>query len=162
MTSFLVIFDEKKEKNLVESSKYDIIIKTSYYGKVYDLFHIGHLNLLKNAKGMCDKLVVGVTTDELCYSRKNKFPIINYNDRVEIVKSIKYVDSIIEQSNMNKIENVKKIKANVVFVGSDWRWTDSWMKYEEEFKINGVDVIYLEHTDGISSTILREKVNNGN
>ena len=133
--------------------------KIGYTTGVFDMFHIGHLNILKRAKEQCDYLIVGVTTDDLCSSRKNKLPIICEKDRVEIVSAIKYVDKVILQTNMNKIDIIKKYKVDVVFVGSDWKGTDAWNKYEKEFKELNCDVVYFDHTDGISSTILREKLN---
>lgn len=126
---------------------------------MFDMFHIGHLNILKKAKEQCEFLVVGVTTDELCLKRKNKLPIICESDRVEIVESIKYVDKVVLQDNMDKLDAVKVHKADVVFVGSDWQGTDAWNKYEKEFATVGCTVVYLDHTDGISSTILRERLN---
>lgn len=130
-----------------------------YTTGVYDMFHIGHLNILKKAKEKCDYLIVGVTTDELCYLRKNKYPIINQDDRLQIIDSIKYVDKAIFQDTMDKLEVVKKYNVDIVFVGSDWKGTPSWNEYEKEFAQYGCSVIYLDHTDGISSTILREKLN---
>lgn len=100
-----------------------------YTAGVFDLFHIGHLNLLKNAKGMCDRLVVGVTTDELV-KYKGKDPIISFDERVEIVRSIKYVDTVVAQENMDKVEMCKKLKASYLFVGDDWYNTDKWNEYE--------------------------------
>lgn len=133
--------------------------KIGYTTGVFDMFHIGHLNILKKAKEQCEFLVVGVTTDELCLKRKNKLPIICESDRVEIVESIKYVDKVVLQDNMDKLDAVKVHKADVVFVGSDWQGTDAWNKYEKEFATVGCTVVYLDHTDGISSTILRERLN---
>lgn len=133
--------------------------KIGYTTGVYDMFHIGHLNILRRAKEQCEYLIVGVTSDELCYSRKQKLPIINETERCEIVSSIKYTDQVVLQTNMDKLEAVKKYNVDVVFVGSDWKGTPSWIQYEREFKSVGCDVVYLEHTDGISSTILREKIN---
>lgn len=130
-----------------------------YTTGVYDMFHIGHLNILKKAKEQCDYLIVGVTTDELCFSRKNKYPIINQDERLEIIDSIKYVDRAVFQTDMDKLKAVKKYNVNKVFVGSDWKGTPSWNEYEKEFAKLGCTVVYLEHTDGISSTILREKLN---
>lgn len=130
-----------------------------YTTGVYDMFHIGHLNILKRAKAQCDYLIVGVTTDELCFSRKNKYPIINQDERLQIIESIKYVDKAVFQDTMDKLAAVKKYGVNVVFVGSDWKGTPSWNEYEKEFAQYGCSVIYLDHTDGISSTILREKLN---
>ena len=132
--------------------------KIGYTSGVYDLFHIGHLHILKRAKEQCDYLIVGVTTDKLCFERKNKHPIINELDRFQIVSAIKYVDKVVFQKDMNKLEMVKKLKADVVFVGSDWKGHPSWINYEKEFNQIGVDVVYLKHTDGVSSSILREKI----
>lgn len=132
--------------------------KLGYTSGVYDMFHIGHLNILKNAKSCCEKLIVGVTTDKLCFERKNKYPIICQEDRAEIVKAIKYVDEVVFQENMNKFEMVQKLGVDAVFVGSDWKGSKSWNEYEQEFKKIGVEVVYLNHTDGISSTLLREKI----
>lgn len=130
-----------------------------YTTGVYDMFHIGHLNILKKAKAECDYLIVGITTDELCYQRKKKYPVINQYDRMEIVSAIRYVDKVIFQEDMDKVRVVKNYGINKVFVGSDWKATASWNKYEKEFAKLGCSVVYLEHTDGISSTILREKLN---
>ena len=130
-----------------------------YTTGVYDMFHIGHLNILRRAKEQCDYLVVGVTTDELCYQRKKKYPVICEKDRKEIVKAIRYVDEVVEQADMDKVTAVKSIGASVVFVGSDWKGTDAWKHYEEEFAKFGCRVVYLDHTEGISSTILRDKLN---
>ena len=132
--------------------------KVGYTTGVFDMFHIGHLNILKRAKAQCDYLIVGVTTDELCEKRKHKLPIICEADRVEIVKSIKYVDDVVLQDDMDKFKMVKKYGVDVVFVGSDWKGTDAWMQYEKDFAEVGCTVVYLDHTDGISSTILREKI----
>ena len=83
-----------------------------YTTGVYDMFHIGHLNILKKAKEQCDYLIVGVTTDELCFSRKNKYPIINQDERLEIIDSIKYVDRAVFQTDMDKLKAVKKYNVN--------------------------------------------------
>ncbi|MCQ2336039.1 MAG: adenylyltransferase/cytidyltransferase family protein [Paludibacteraceae bacterium] len=129
-----------------------------YTAGVYDLFHIGHLNLLKNAKGMCDKLIVGVTTDELV-SYKGKKPMIPFVDRIEIVRNIKYVDAVVPQADMDKLSMCKKIGATILFVGDDWYNTDKWNKYEEEFTKEGIKIIYFPYTKGISSTRLTKLIN---
>lgn len=136
--------------------------KIGYTTGVYDMFHIGHLNILKRSKDLCDYLIVGVTTDELCLQRKHKKPIIPQDERIAIVESIKYVDKVVLQENMDKSEAIKKYNVDVVFVGSDWKGTEAWNKYEKEFKELDCDVVYLNHTDGISSTILREKLISSN
>lgn len=133
--------------------------KVGYTTGVFDMFHIGHLNILKHAKQLCDYLIVGVTTDELCLQRKNKRPIICEKDRVAIVEAVKYVDKVVPQANMNKLASVKELGIDVVFVGSDWRGTAEWNAYEEEFATVGCVVVYINHTDGISSTVLRERLN---
>ncbi len=133
--------------------------KVGYTTGVYDMFHIGHLNIIKRAKEQCDYLIVGVSTDKLCQSRKGKTPIICEEERKEIVEAIKYVDKVVWQQDMDKLSAVKKYGADVVFVGSDWKGTDAWNEYEKEFAKCGCDVVYLDHTDGISSTILRERLN---
>ena len=133
--------------------------KVGYTTGVFDMFHIGHLNILKRAKEQCETLIVGVTTDKLCYIRKNKYPIINETERMEIVGAIRYVDKVVPQTDMDKVRAVKELGADAVFVGSDWKGTDAWNEYEKEFAKVGCTVVYLDHTDGISSTILREKLN---
>lgn len=133
--------------------------KIGYTTGVFDMFHIGHLNILRRAKEQCEYLIVGVTTDELCHSRKNKYPVINQEQRFEIVESIRYVDRVIYQEDMDKLSAVKALGCDAVFVGSDWKGTDAWIEYEKQFSKLGCEVVYLEHTDGISSTVLREKCN---
>lgn len=132
--------------------------KIGYTTGVYDMFHIGHLNILQRAKEQCDFLIVGVTTDDLCYQRKRKYPIINEGERMAIVEAIRYVDRVVPQADMEKIKSVKELGADAVFVGSDWKGTDAWNQYEKEFAEVGCTVVYLDHTDGISSSILREKI----
>ena len=122
-----------------------------YTAGVYDLFHIGHLNLLKNAEGMCDRLIVGVTTDELV-SYKHKRTMIPFDDRAEIVHSIKYVDAVVPQEDMDKLTMCKKLKANIMFVGDDWYATEKWQQFETEFKDAGIQIVYFPYTKGISST----------
>lgn len=135
--------------------------KIGYTTGVFDMFHIGHLNILKRAKEQCDYLIVGVTTDALCYERKKKYPIICETDRMAIIAELRCVDQVIPQVNMDKLEAVKKYGIEAVFVGSDWKNTDAWKQYEKEFADVGCTVVYLDHTDGISSTILRDRLNAG-
>ena len=133
--------------------------KVGYTAGVFDMFHIGHLNILRRAKEQCEYLIVGVTTDSLCEERKKKLPIICEAERVEIVKAIRYVDKVVLQNDMEKIRPVKEHSVDVVFVGSDWQGTPTWIEYEKEFAAVGCSVVYLEHTEGISSSILRERIN---
>lgn len=131
-----------------------------YTTGVFDMFHIGHLNILENAKKYCDYLIVGVSTDELVFKEKNKVPVITFEERLRIVQAIKYVDEVCPQINKNKMEAWNKYHFNKMFVGSDWKNTPQWIKYENEFEKVGVEIIYLDHTDGISSTKLTEFVKN--
>ena len=135
--------------------------KVGYTTGVYDMFHMGHLNVIKKAKEQCDFLIVGVTTDDLCFKRKNKYPIIPQEERMAIVAEMRCVDKVVPQEDMDKLSAVKKYGADAVFVGSDWKGTDAWNKYEKEFAEVGCTVVYLDHTDGISSTILRDRLNSG-
>ena len=132
--------------------------KIGYTTGVYDMFHIGHLNLLRRAKEQCDYLVVGVSTDELVQNYKNKTPIIPFNERIEIVSELKCVDKVVPQNDMDKISACIKYNADVIFVGDDWKGTDKWNKIEEELAKYGKDVVYFPYTKGTSSTILREKI----
>ena len=124
-----------------------------YTAGVFDLFHIGHLNLLKNAKSMCDRLIVGVTVDELV-TYKGKTPLISFSDRLEIVRSIKYVDAVVPQTDMDKLLMCKKLKADMMFVGDDWYNTDKWNEYEKAFAEAGIRIIYFPYTKGVSTTMI--------
>lgn len=129
-----------------------------YTTGVFDMFHIGHLNILRRAKEQCDYLIVGVSTDELVQRDKNKTPIIPFQERCAIVESIKYVDRVVPQPDKNKFGAWKRYQFNKMFVGSDWKGTSQWEAFEKQFAPVGVDIVYLDHTDGISSTILRDKI----
>ena len=129
-----------------------------YTTGVYDLFHIGHLNLLKNAKGMCDKLIVGVTVDELV-TYKGKKAMIPFEDRIEIVRSIKYVDAAVPQYDMDKLEACKKLGATFLFVGDDWYGTEKWLEYEHQFAEAGIKIVYFPYTKGVSSTQITKALN---
>jgi glycerol-3-phosphate cytidylyltransferase len=127
-----------------------------YTTGVFDLFHIGHLNILKNAKSQCDYLIVGVTSDELSIINKGKNPIIPFKERMEIIKSIKYVDEVVPQESMDKYSAWKNLKFNKMFVGSDWKGTDKWKMLENQFREVNVEIIYFPYTEGTSSTIIRK------
>lgn len=130
--------------------------KVGYTAGVYDMFHIGHLNVIRNAKALCEHLIVAVSTDELVQNYKNKTPIIPYENRAAIVAAIKYVDAVVPQSSMDKKQAALDNDINVMFVGDDWKGTDKWNKIEAELNSIGIQVVYLPHTDGISSSLLRE------
>ena len=133
--------------------------KIGYTTGVFDLFHIGHLNLLKNAKGMCDKLVVGVSSDKLV-EYKNKKSVIPFDERIEIVRNIKFVDAVIPQNDMDKFSIWKKIKFDIMFVGDDWFNTEKWNDLEKKFNEVGVKIVYFPYTKGVSSTLINDTLLN--
>jgi glycerol-3-phosphate cytidylyltransferase len=124
---------------------------------VYDLFHVGHLNLLRNAKLMCDRLIVGVSSDELA-SYKGKRPFIPYFERIEIIRSIRYADLAIPQTNLDKFEAWKKLKFDILFVGDDWYESSKWREYERRLKEVNVTTIYFPYTTTTSSTLIKNKI----
>ena len=119
-----------------------------YTTGVFDMFHIGHY------------LIVGVSTDELVQQEKHKTPVIPFEERKEIIAALKYVDRVVPQKNKNKLEAWEAYHFNKMFVGDDWKGTEAWNKFEEQFRPLGVEIIYLPHTNGISSTLLTEYVKN--
>lgn len=129
-----------------------------YTTGVFDMFHIGHLNILRRAKELCDYLIVGVSTDELVQKEKGKTPVIPYSERVEIVGAIKYVDRVVPQINKNKLEAWERLQFDKMFVGSDWYGTSQWQKIEKDFSPLNVEILYLSYTDGISSTKLTKLI----
>ncbi len=131
--------------------------KIGYTTGVFDMFHIGHLNILKRAKELCDYLIVGVSTDELVANYKSKTPIVPFVERKAIIEAVKYVDLVVPQINMNKFEAWKKIHFNVLFHGDDWKGSSMYRDVEEKLSSVGCKVVFLPHTDGISSTMLRQK-----
>ena len=134
--------------------------KVGYTTGVFDMFHIGHLNILKKAKEQCEYLIVGVSTDELVQKSKNKTPIIPFEERIKIVEAIKYVDKVVPQYNKDKLAAYELYKFDVMFVGDDWKGSELFTKCEEELNKRGSTVVYFPYTKGISSTILREKIKN--
>lgn len=136
--------------------------KVGYTTGVFDMFHVGHLNILKRAKEQCEYLVVGVSKDEVVKSYKNKIPIIPYEERKAIVEAIKYVDKVVPQTTMDKMEAYKNIKFDVIFHGDDWKGSSMYDEIVKKFSEVGVDMVFLPYTSGISSTLLRKKVEKNN
>jgi len=130
--------------------------KIGYATGVFDMFHVGHLNLLRRARLECDYLIVGVTTDELVERLKGHRPIIPFDERVEIVNNIKYVDEAIPETTLDKMDAWNNLKFDVTFKGDDWKGSDKWIKLETEFTERGVRVIYFPYTTHTSSTRLRK------
>ena len=136
-----------------QRSKY---MRIGYTSGVYDLFHIGHLNILMNAKEHCDYLIAGVSTDELVAQYKNKKPVIPFEERVAILSAIKYVDKVVPQDTLDKIAAWHKYKYNFLFGGSDWETHSQIISVKEELEPQGVKVMLFPYTKTTSSTILTE------
>lgn len=134
----------------------DLVI--GYTAGAFDMFHVGHLNLLKNAKAQCDYLNVGVNSDDLVETYKHKKVVVPIEERIEIVEAIQYVDRVFTVDSLDKISVWNKIRFNKIFIGDDWEGSDRWEKTEQELKQLGAHVIYLPYTTGTTSTLLREKL----
>lgn len=132
--------------------------KVGYTQGTFDLFHVGHLNLINNAKERCEYLIVGVNSDELVMEYKNKSTNINENDRARIVNAIKGVDKVIITKTLDKNEILNYIKFDAIFIGDDWKGNTRWEKTKNELAERGVDVVFLPHTDGISTTQIVDKI----
>lgn len=124
-----------------------------YTTGVFDLFHVGHVNILRNAKSMCDRLIVGVTVDELV-AYKNKKSVIPFEERIEIVRACRYVDLAVPQISMDKLDALNRYKFNIMFVGDDWYQVEKWEELDLQFKKNGVNIIYFPYTKSTSSTLI--------
>lgn len=132
--------------------------KLGYTTGVFDLFHVGHLNILRRAKEQCEFLIVGVSTDELVQDYKNKRPVIKHKERIEIIEGIKYVDKVVSQTNRNKFLAWEELKFDVMFVGDDWKGDPLFNEVENQLNKVGVDIVYLPYTKGVSSTIVKDKI----
>ena len=130
-------------------------MKIGYTTGVFDLFHVGHLRLLKNAKNQCDKLIVGVSSDDLVLKLKSKTPLISLIERVEIVKSIKYVDEVIVESNDDKIQAWRDLNFDVIFKGDDWKGSQKWILLSTFFESKKVEVAFLPYTQSTSSSLIQ-------
>lgn len=129
-----------------------------YTTGVYDLFHVGHLNLLRSARGLCDRLIVGVLTDDVIAKYKQVKPVIPFEQRIEIVRAIKYVDAAIRRDVRDIEREYEKLKFNAVFVGDDWYEDENWSVWESELKKSRVKIVYLPRTPDISTTLLKGKI----
>lgn len=129
-----------------------------YTTGVFDMFHIGHLNILRRAKEQCDYLIVGVSTDENVMTYKHKSPVIPYEERKAIVEAIRYVDQVVPQTSMDKFEAWKALGFHRLFHGNDWKGSSMYDEVEAKLKAVGVEVVYFPYTKGTSSTLLGEKL----
>lgn len=134
--------------------------KIGYTQGVYDMFHIGHLNLINRAKEQCEYLIVGVNSDELVMTYKHKETVIKESDRAEIIRNLKAVDECIIVDTLDKKIINKQIHFDAIFIGSDWYGNPRWMQTKEDLAKIGVEVVFLPHTEGVSSTMLRDEMSN--
>jgi len=134
--------------------------KIGYTTGVYDMFHIGHLNILRRAKEQCEYLIVGVSTDELVQSYKHKTPVIPFENRMAIVEAIRYVDKVVPQVSMDKFAAWESLKFDAIFHGDDWKGTALYDEIQAKLEAVGCDMVFLPHTDGVSSTEIVKKISN--
>ena len=132
-----------------------------YTTGVFDMFHVGHLNLLARARGQCDRLIVGVSTDDVVLDYKGHAPIVPFAERVAIVKAIRYVDEVVPQTSMDKFAAWEKLRFNRLFHGNDWKGSAMYNEVEAKLKAVGVEVVYFPYTQGTSSTLLAERLRGG-
>lgn len=132
--------------------------RVGYTQGVFDMFHIGHLNLLNNAKKQCEKLIVGVNSDNLVNEYKGIVPNVSETDRLAIIKNIKSVDDAMIVETLDKVDIYKSVKFDAVFIGDDWKGSERWKNTELALEQFGATVVYLKRTEGVSSTVLRDKV----
>ncbi|MGX8712794.1 MAG: adenylyltransferase/cytidyltransferase family protein [bacterium] len=131
--------------------------KIGYTQGTFDMFHIGHLNLLHQAKELCDTLIVGVNTDQLVSDYKHKIPVVNEHDRAAIISELRCVDKVVLCDTLKKTTAWQQLHFDAIFIGNDWEGNERWRQTEIDLKPLGAEVVYLRHTDGVSSTLLREK-----
>lgn len=131
-------------------------VRIGYTTGVFDLFHIGHLNIIKRAKESCDFLIVGVSTDSLVYNYKGHYPVIPYGERVEIVSSLRYVDQVVPQDTLDKYAAWERLHYNVLFHGDDWKGSPLYNTAQERLEEEGVELVFFPHTEGTSSTMIKQ------
>ena len=129
--------------------------KIGYTQGVFDMFHVGHLNIINRAKEYCDFLIVGVNSDRLVQEYKHKTPVIGQEDRLRIVENLKAVDKAVIAETLDKLSSQKELQYNAIFIGNDWKDNPRWQQTRRDLAEVGVDVVFLPYTDGVSSTKLR-------
>lgn len=127
-----------------------------YLPGAFDLFHIGHLNILRRASLSCDHLIAGVISDEVALQQKGRYPVVPEQERADIVASMRMVDEVAIEWTMDKLATWERVGFDVVFKGSDWVGSEKWTRLEREFALRGVRVVYLPYTKYTSTTRLRQ------
>ncbi len=135
--------------------------RTVYVPGIFDMFHVGHLNILRQASHVADRVIAGVVSDDMCVRAKGKLPVVPLRERLEIVSHITYVDHAVEEDVPEKTEMWRRLKFDVIVKGDDWRGTPKGDKLERDFATLGVEVVYLPYTVHTSSTKLREALDVG-
>ena len=136
------------------------MIRIGYAPGAYDLFHIGHLNLLRRAKEQCDYLIAGVASDEILIKHKGITPVVPLAERLEIVRNIGFVDAAHAAMTNDKVAIWKDLRFNVLFKGDDWQGTEKGSKLERDFATLGVEIAYFPYTLSTSSSALRKTLHN--
>jgi glycerol-3-phosphate cytidylyltransferase len=136
------------------------MIRIGYAPGAFDLFHIGHLNLLRRAKERCDFLIAGVVADEVLIQDKKVTPVIPLAERLEIVRNVKFVDMALAAITHDKTEIWRELRFNVLFKGNDWQETEKGKRLVRDFAALGVDVVYFPYTQATSSSALRRTLRN--
>ena len=162
MTSLPLLhsFPKKQAKTdlLITMDDFTSKYKTGITFGVFDLFHVGHLNLLERCKAMCEHFVVAICDDDYVRNVKHKEPVIPQNDRVRIVNALKCVDQVIlvnAEETSNKLLVFQRLPFNVLFSGDDWKGSERYIQTEKEFAQYGISIEYLPYTKGISTTQLK-------
>jgi glycerol-3-phosphate cytidylyltransferase len=148
------VLAERGRGKVMEKKRY----KIGYTTGVFDLFHVGHLNIIKRAKEQCEYLIVGVSTDELVMEYKKKLPVILFHERMEIVEGIKYVDMVIPQTNRDKVSAWELLRFDAMFVGDDWKGNPHFNEVEQQLNEVKVDIVYFPYTQGVSSSLVKQKM----
>ena len=134
---------------------------TGYVPGGFDMLHIGHLNILREAAKRCDRLIAGVATDESLYAMKNRYPVIGFDERLEIVGALRVVDLAVPDTSQDKRLAWQANHFDVIFKGSDWQGTAKGARLEAEMAEVGAEVVYMPYTLSTSSTMLREAITAG-
>ena len=129
-----------------------------YAPGAYDMFHVGHLNILRRARLACDYLIAGVVSDEVALQQKGRLPVVGEQSRLTIVAAIGFVDEVYLELTTDKLVTWESVRFDVVFKGDDWRGSEKWTRLEREFGTRGVAVAYVPYTEQVSSSHLRRVV----
>ncbi|MCI9333030.1 MAG: adenylyltransferase/cytidyltransferase family protein [Oscillibacter sp.] len=134
-------------------------MRIGYTTGVFDLFHIGHLNIIQRSKELCDFLIVGVSTDSLVYNYKGHYPVIPYEERFAIISALRYVDRAVSQENLDKFAAWERFHYNILFHGDDWKESQLYSDAKRRLETVGVELVFFPHTEGTSSTKIRNLLN---